>query len=440
MNRFLRLVFFALALLLAGYAAMFANYLHAIGEPVAHSKMVWVTAGGAVFLAFAGWRFSLKSKFNIFAVLMSLVLVELLLQAAAWLGVLPAVHTKLKAPYARVYWTAEGRGNGIRNRDGWYYPAFDSKAPHKIAFIGDSQIEAVEVLSTQNQAADLQTLLKQKSPDWAVLGLGNHGSAPAHTIDVLEYAWRHFQPQEAILALSMGSDVTEASPVLNNMPPEAYLYYDLDADGQLVLNPGSVGARARFDRSLEFSHQPLLTTLPVIINSHCMILQLVDSLLDNLKTRRRQAEIAAQNNGVQQNGFNSTAFAVDPSPEAQRALAVLLAELGQCKTVCDSHGMKMRLVTIPAFPRAFYDSQHGRNWTMRLGEYDYFGPERVVTDWARTNGILIVSMGEQIQQKKMDVDEIRSLYYSNGTGHLTVKGHALCAQTIYENFYQQPAP
>ena len=440
MNRFLRIVFFGLALLLTGYAAAFANYLHAVGEPPVHSKMVWVTLGGAVFLAVTGWRFSLKSKFKIFAVLMSLVLVEMLLQAAAWLGVLPAVHTKLKAPYARVYWTAEGRGNGIRNRDGWYYPAFDLKAPHKIAFIGDSQIEAVEVLPTKNQAADLQTLLKQKSPDWAVLGLGNHGSAPAHTIEVLEYAWRHFHPQEAIVALSMGSDVTEASPVFNNLPPEVYPYYDLDAGGQLVLNPASADARARFVRSLEFSHQSLLTALPVILNSHCMILQLVDSLHDNLKTRRRQAEIAALNNGVQQNGFNSTVFAVDPSPEARRALGVLLAELGRCKTVCDSHGMKLRIVTIPAFPAAFYETQHGRDWTMRLGEYDYLGPERVVTDWARTNGILIVSMGEIIEQKKMDVEEIRSLYFSNGTGHLTVKGHALCAQAIYETFYQQSAP
>jgi hypothetical protein len=223
---------------------------------------------------------------------------------------------------------------------------------------------------------------------------------------------------------------------LNTVPVDQYIYYDLDADGKLVLNPASANERAGFDRGLEFSHQSLLTTLPVILNSHCMTLQLVDSLRANLEMRRRQAEIAARNNGAQQNGFNPAAFAVNPSPEAREALAILLAQLGQCKAVCDSHGMKFRLVTIPAFPKIFYDSQHGRDWTMHIGDYDYFGPERAVTAWARARGIPVVSIGEYIQQKKLDVDEIRSLYFSGGTGHLTVKGHAFCAQAIYENFYQ----
>jgi len=436
MNRLLRNIFSGLAVLLAVYAALFANFLHADGESPAHSKIVWLALAGAVFLALAGWRFSLKNKSKIFAVLLSLLPVELFLQAAAWLGVLPAVNTKLKAPFARVYWTAEGRGNSIRNRFGWYFPAFDLKAAHKIAFIGDSLVEAVEVLPSQNQAADLQKLLKQKSPDWSVLGLGNHGSCPAHSIDVLEYAWRHFQPQEAVVVVSMGSDVTEASPKLNIVPVDKYIYYDLDADGKLVLNPASADARAGFDRDLEFSHQSLLTTLPVILNSHCMILQLADSLRDDFHKRRRQAEIAALGNGALENGFNPTAFAVNPSPDAQLAMKILIAQLQQCKKVCDSHGMKFRLVTIPAFPKIFYDSQHGRDWTMHIGDYDYFKPEREVVGWANTNGIPIVSIGETIRQKKLDVDEIRSLYFSGGTGHLTVKGHAFCAQAIYENFYQ----
>jgi hypothetical protein len=436
MNRLLRNIFSGLAVLLAVYAASFANYLHADGESPVFSKVVWVALAAAVFLLLAGWRFSLKNKFKIFAVLLSLVLVEFILQAAAWLGVLPAVNIKLNAPFARAYWTEEGRGNSIRNRFGWYFPAFDLKAAHKIAFIGDSQVEGTEILPTQNQAADLQDLLKKKSPDWAVLGLGNRGSCPADSIDVLEYAWRHFQPQEAVVVVSMGSNVTEASPKLNGIPAEQYVYYDLDTDGKLVLNPASVGERAKFDRTLEFSHRSLFATLPVIINSHCMTLQLIHSLKANLETRRRQAEIAARNNGALENGFNPAAFAVNPSPDARLAIKILIAQLQQCKNICDRHGMKFRLVTIPAFPKVFYDSQHGRDWTTHIGDYDYFGPEREVTAWARTNGIPIVSMGEIIQQKKLDVDEIRSLYFSGGTGHLTVKGHALCAQAIYEKFYQ----
>jgi hypothetical protein len=121
-------------------------------------------------------------------------------------------------------------------------------------------------------------------------------------------------------------------------------------------------------------------------------------------------------------------------------MKILLAQLQQCKNVCDSHGMKFRVVTIPSFPTIFYDTQHGRDWTMHIGDYDYFGPEREVVNWAQTNGVPIVSMGEYIEREKMDVEEIRDLYFSNGTGHLTEKGHALCAQAIYETFYKNSSP
>ncbi|HXE43100.1 MAG TPA: hypothetical protein VN516_08755, partial [Candidatus Baltobacteraceae bacterium] len=163
MNRLLRKVFFALAILLAVYAALFANYLHTNGQPLLRAKMIWATMVGMIFFIIAGWRFSLTAKFRIFAVVLGLLFVEFLLQTAAWLGVLPAVNTKLGAPFARIYWTTEGHGNDIRNRFGWHFPEFDLKAPKQIAVIGDSLVEAVEVGRNRNASADLQKLLKQKS-------------------------------------------------------------------------------------------------------------------------------------------------------------------------------------------------------------------------------------------------------------------------------------
>jgi hypothetical protein len=440
MNRLLRNIFFTLAVMLVVYSAAFANYLHADAHSVVHSTIIRVALLSAIILAVAGWRFSLKNKFKIFAVLLGLLLVEIVLQAAAWLGVLPAMNTEIKAPYARVYWTMEGHGNSIRNRFGWHYPAFDLKAAHKIAFIGDSQVEAVEVSPEQNQAADLEKLLKEKSPDWAVLGLGNRGNCVAHSIDILEYAWNHFHPQEAIVTVSMGSDVAETSPKFVRHPAAAYIYYNLDSNGQLVLNPASARFRKWYDNNLELSHRSLLFNLPVILNSYCMIMQLIESLHDTLALRKIKEQVIARHNGVQRTGFNPAPFAVDRSPEAQRAMKILLAQLQQCKNVCDRHGMKFRVVTIPVFPTFFYDTQHGRDWTTHIGDYDYFGPEREVVNWAQTNGVPIVSMGEYIEREKMDVDEIRGLYFSNGTGHLTEKGHALFARQIYENFYQKSAP
>ena len=165
-----------------------------------------------------------------------------------------------------------------------------------------------------------------------------------------------------------------------------------------------------------------------------MISQLAGSLQYDMAIRRLQKEFVAH--GMRRNGYNSESFSSPPTPDAQLAVKIVIAQLQQCKNVCDRDGMKFRLVTLPSFPKAFYDTQHGRDWTTHIGDYDYSGPEREVANWARTNGVPVVSVGEVIRQKKLDVEEIRSLHFLNGTGHLSEKGHALCAQAIYEAFYK----
>ena len=61
---------------------------------------------------------------------------EALLQVSAWLGILPAVKTKERLPWGRVYWTVEGLGNSIRNRQGWYFPEIDLSRTNRTAVIG----------------------------------------------------------------------------------------------------------------------------------------------------------------------------------------------------------------------------------------------------------------------------------------------------------------
>lgn len=444
MNRFLRAVLLTVAALLLLYLGSFAVYYHAIGVAVLRTKMLWAVAGLIGFLAVAAWRFPLRARFMIFLLLLTMLVLELALQAAGWLGVLPGVNTKLKAPYARVYWSAEGRGNSVRNREGWNYPAFDLQAPFRIAYIGDSQVEAVEVHRTRNQAALLNGLLRSQGPGRAVLGLGCHGTGPAYSLEVIEYAHRHFQPQEAIVLVSLGSDITEASPALNSAAPDRFIYYQAGPGGALQVHPASVGAREHFRQSLEWSHRSVFFNLPVILNSHCMTLQLATSLRDTFLTRRRQREIAAraapagdrEGAEFQRLGFNPAPFAVTPDAEARAAMAVLIGQLRRAQEICQAHGMKLRLVLLPAFPKVFYDSQKGRDWRTEIGKYDYLKPERELAAFARSHAIPVLPLGEYIRAKNLEVEEIRSLYLSGGVGHLTEKGHRFCAEAVFETFYR----
>ncbi len=448
MNRFLRGFFFAISVLLAAYGVSLGLYFHIAEIPVVRSKILWVIMASALFLALVAWRFSVRAKAKVFLLIGVFFFAELLLQLLALLGWLPLVDTKRRAPYGRVYWSSEGRGNSIRNRFGWYYPEFDLKAPRRVVVIGDSQVEAVEVHRTRNQAAVLHTLLKQPSPDWSVLGLGSHGVSPAYSIDVLEYAARHFHPQDAILVVSGGSDVVESLPALTPYSPADFIFYDLAPGGGIALNPASAGVRESFRRALELNHRSLMANFPMTLNTHCMTLQLVASLRDTIKKRRQHAKLserAQEFSGEERAeylrlGFNPAPYALESGDKARTAMQVLLAELRRCQEICDTNKITLRLVVLPSFPKVFYDSQRGREWTMQIGGYDYLKPERELIEFAQSNSIPALALGDYIRRQKLEVEEIRSLYLSGGVGHLSEQGHRFCAQAIYETFYRKPSP
>jgi len=176
-----------------------------------------------------------------------------------------------------------------------------------------------------------------------------------------------------------------------------------------------------------------------------MTRQLASSLRDGMELRRRQAEFAARAGKVagqegaefQRLGFNPAPFAVNPEPEAKKAMAITMAEILRCREICQSNGMAMHLVTLPSFPGVFFNSQHGTNWTMHIGNYDYLGPEREIASFAATNQIPVVALGSYVQGKHLSVEEVRALYFSNGVGHLTEKGHQMYANAIYEALYRE---
>jgi hypothetical protein len=448
MNRFLQRAFVAAAIAFAAFAVLLAKSFRLQGISWLTSRTLWGSLLWVGFFLVVAFKLAKEWKFRVFVVLSMVAMLELALQGAAWLGVLPGVNTKIKCPYGRVYWTAEGRGNSIRNRFGWHYPEFDLKATNRIAAIGDSFVEAVEVPRNCNHAYLLQERLKQNSPEWAVFGLGTHGTSPAHHLEVLEYAQRHFQPTEAIIYVYLGNDITETSPKLSDWTTNSLIYYDLDASNHLVLNPVSAACREHFVKVMELSHQPFLYCLPTILYSHCMILQSGLSMRDTFKRRRLMASrLGAEKGNLNASvkprlvpiGINLEPFATNQTQTVTQAMRVLEAELERCKQICDGYGIRLKMVIIPLFPPVFYETQKGRDWTMKIGDYDFLGPELELEDFLKTQQIPVLALGSHLQHR-MDVDEIRTLYLSDGTGHFTEKGHRWCADAVYEAFYQPRQP
>lgn len=446
MNKVLKYIFLGLALLLGAYATLRTWDFYLWKVPILTSKTLWILALVIAGLLWTAFKSSKETKFKLFLVAASFILLEVLLQIMALAGILPGVNTKYKCPYARVYWSAEGRGNSIRNSAGWYYPEFDLHASNRIAVIGDSFVEAAEVHRTRNHAALLNGLIRQRSPQSAVMAFGMHGCCPAQHLETLEYAHRHFQPTEVLLYLYLGNDVSESLPELNYTPPDNYVYYNVDEQNRLVLNPASGPALQRFRDSLEYSHKPFGYWATTLVSSHWMTLQALESVGDKLKQRKTAAQIQARlaqagrtdavshEMGVM--GLNPAPFAVNRSPEVVKAMKILERELERCQEICNGYGMRFRLVTIPGFPARFYESQHGKNWSSKLGDYDYLLPERELTAWAKTRNIDLFALGNFLQTQNLPVEEIRAMYHGQGTGHFTEKGHQICSEAVFQAFYQ----
>jgi hypothetical protein len=438
MNRLSRSVLLLLGASCVAYAALFAANLHFLKVAVAHSRLFWSGLAGAMFFFVAAIRFSPRARLNVVAVVLCFATVEAMLQVCGWLGWLPGVNTKLRVPYGRVYWTGEGFSNSIRNRYGWFFSSFDLKSPRRLAVIGDSFVEAVEVDWTKNHAALLGRLIKAQDPGTTVIGLGNHGTSPAQHIETLQYAQKHFRPQEVVLFLYLGNDIVESSPALNYLLPEEMIYYTLDEQNQLLLNPRSADYRERFVKILENCHRPLLLHLPFMLNSHCMTLQSLVSIRDALGKRQRGGLLAKR--GYTKTGLNLAPFAAEQNADTKQALAVMLAELNRCMEICDSNGMFLRLVTIPFFPQEFYETQRGADWTLKIGGYDYLLPDREIAAFAKSHDKPFLSIADHLAAKRVNAEDIRALYLSNGSGHFTEAGHRLCAQAVFDTFYATNQP
>jgi hypothetical protein len=447
MSTILRRIYVCLAVLSLLYGALFACSLHALGLPFwTAGQFLAAVAAAAMFFAASKWL-KHSAALNCLALLTGLIFIELALQVVAWAGVLPAVNIKSHFPYARAYWTREGLGNAMRNRFGWYFPPFRSSAKWKIALVGDSMVEAVEIHPSRNQGVVLENLLRASGRDAGLFAFGNHGTSPAHARETIRYASRHFQPQEVILCITIANDISDGWPSLNGLPPSSFIYYDMDAENRLVLNPGSAGAQERFVQSLEAPHGPVWAWAGGTLASHMMGLQTLMSVRQGWAERHRGPAVAPLAAGTQDEiaqgltglGLKPRCFRLQPDAEVEKAMAVLLGTIRACQQDCAQRNVRFRLMTIPVFPKVFYDQQKGSDWTLRFGNYDFQAPEQHIGAFASSNGIPILELGRFMKEKHLSVEEIRKLYLSGGSGHLSEAGHRFCAEGLFESFYQPAA-
>ena len=408
------------------------------------SRLLWafcIFAAGLCFL-FALCYGNDKIKHALLFLLYIVAFCEISLQALAFCGLLPNLSFYSFVPYGRVYWSKEGNGSGFCNRYGWYYPSLALKPESKkIAVIGDSFISAHQIHCHKNFGWRLQEILREKGDKSEVLAIGQPGYGPAYYLELLKYAHRKFKIQEAIICVFVGNDFRNSSMALQpETPPSQYIYYTIGKDGELAIVPQSQQAVDRLNKTLEMNHGCLFLQLPEIIKSNCIFYQtiyiVINNFIDLIQAGKNRDSANGDNARTIDAGLNDSFYKPDISLDEKEAIEIVKAILRKCHAYAQDNSIIMRLVVIPRFTQDFYKMNSGKkDWSSQLSDKDLFIPEKILSDFAAKEGIPILPSGEVMRQNGMSSDDIKSLYTTNGRGHLSVKGHDYFAESIAAYFY-----
>jgi hypothetical protein len=382
------------------------------------------------------WRRQARAVFAVYAG------VEVLLQAAAfggWLPVSVANMSGLAVPYGRVYQRAEGAINAMTNRYGWPYPPFRlAPGSHRIVLQGDRYVQALQIDPRQHMGMRLEARLAGRGDrprEVLALGFPDYGPGVSTAPIYYPYVVGPLQPSDVVVVIHPANDLQASDAPLGERP--AFVLRD---DGKVEVQPADQERLHTFWHALMTGYEPVH---PVrALKSHLFTLTWVDGAWRSLRGQpalvplpRAPVEAATD---AQPFGPASFAFELSDSERARRAFTLLEHHLAGYRDELRARGVAMHLVTLPYFPRGFYDEVDGEAWTPVWRSWDLLRPERVLTDMAGRLDVPILPFGRYLQERGFGVDDVRALFFRDGVGLLTPRGHAVLGDAMAWRFYGVP--
>ncbi len=408
--------------------------------PILRLNLLVLLIFAAAVVLLWGWRRSGRPETWRRAGLYTLIgflAVEGLLQALGWSGNLPAFVSRIDSPfvsYGRVYNRGENLTNGLRNRNGLYYPEFRFEPEaRRILVTGDTFVQALEVEPEQNLGVRLDQMLAADLSGTATevfaLGLPGYGTGVYLDVPLFPFTLDYFEPQEILILFNLGHDF---KPLLEPSPEQPR--YILNDAGQVRVHPESRGTTLHdTQHSVLHVYEPLQPVL--VVKSHLMTPKVVRALVDRIAGRSTSQALAGNLADPAAPGANPIVFEKTPSDEQTRAYQLALGLLEPFNDFANYEGLKVRLVTIPAFPVSFFETYSGPDWPTEIGDYDLLLPERNLQAFAEAHDLAFLPMGRYMQSSGLPVEQVQELYFDGGSGALTPQGHAYFADAIYDCFY-----
>lgn len=394
-----------------------------------------------------------------------LVLLEVLLQGAAWLGILPgrlAIGGDFY-PYERIYYNQAGSYSGFANRYGLYFPDEElGDEGKRILVAGGSYVQAIRTHPEKQFGEQLENLVNQdisersRQIEVMPIGMPGFGLSPFLFEDSVSELPTILNIDEIVIVFHLGDDFQSgadgSTPVRYTVqedsgiavhPEDARLRHDLThyylrgyMSLQLVetlrsnyLTPRVLAAwlQGGVDQTAGASSDPLVVDFPRQVG-------FVTDLYD--VTEPGHAGIKTTDLKIIPGGNN---FMFTQNPQMQEAIVIADGLLSTAQEIARDRGIPLLVVTVPAFPERFFELYASGEWEPQAGEYDLFLPERALEEVADRHGIPILAMGQYMLADGITAQEIQSLYLPGDAGGFTPEGHAYFAQAIHTCFYSAEA-
>jgi hypothetical protein len=360
------------------------------------------------------------------------LLLEAALQVVAAAGALPLTTTYnagMSVPYGRILYNAEGFGNGMTNQFGWYAPPFRLDADkQRVVLIGDGLVEGLQVARDETMGAVLDDLL---GPEVEVIAMGASGFGPAQYYELTKHALTVYDPDEIVIIFNSGDDYLNVLRNRDPRRPQDHVYYELDNNGYWNLVPDSYSALHFLTHFFENAQRPFYQNAVRTVRSYLLLPKLLTTLgeapLYRHRVARPERELWADPD------FAVRGFAFDAAePDAAEAQQITEGLLGLIALLAETQGVRLRLVSVPAFPTA---ALSGDVLLTTIGSLDLRLPERQLTTFAAAEAIDYLPLAHRLIAEEASPRHVASLFFNEGQGHLTPAGHAFVAEAIQRCFF-----
>lgn len=314
-------------------------------------------------------------------------------------------------PGARGLWTEEGRAwievNRAGFRDDSEPPADEPAGTYRIALLGDSQAEALQVPWGATFGEVLERRLAE-CPDLPpgterveVLNFGVSGYGTAQALLTLRHQALAYDPDLVILAFYTGNDVRNNLRALELDPKRPY--FELAPDGDLVLDDSFRATRAYRLRTAPGAG------LAYGLLARSRLAQLAKAALS---ARRDQAaaEAARERAGdaaaLAELGLDNAVYSPPESLDWQRAWTVTEALIAATAAESRAAGAGFALVVLTNGIQVHPDPAVRAAFAERLGVPDLLYPDRRLTRFARSRAIPVLPLVPPLRR----LAEQRDLY------------------------------